>query len=253
MRKILFFAALLFAAPLFAQSARRPSTMDSFASDSQTIPVMGNATGFGGAQFRTYVALLNPTSSAFLVQATLYDATGTAHNAVLNLAAGEMKTFTNFLDAVFNGYVGGGAVTLQAVETPGGTHNNRFIVTTESYTAGAHYGTAIPSLEFAGSSSPSFAVGVTVDANTRTNVGCFNEANASNTVTARVFDSTGKFQVGIVTLNLAANAWGQTAVPSVVVDGFVRFEPSDSAVCYASVLQNSTNDARFVMATEYTP
>ena len=144
-------------------------------------------------------------------------------------------------------------MTLQAVETPGGTHNNRFIVTTESYTAGAHYGTVVPSLEFAGSSSPSFAAGVTVDANTRANIGCFNEANASNTVTARVFDSTGKFQVGIFTLILPANAWGQAAVTTVVVDGFVRFEPSDSAVCYASVLQNSTSDARFVMAAEYTP
>ena len=103
MRKILFFAALLFAAPLFAQSARRPSTMNSFASDFQTVPVMGNATGVGGSHFQTYVAVMNPTASAFSIQATLYDASGTAHNASISLAAGEMKTFTNFLDAVFNG------------------------------------------------------------------------------------------------------------------------------------------------------
>src|SRR6266699_3094023 len=114
MRKILIFAALLFAAPLFAQGSRRPTTMDSFASDFHTVPVMGNVTGVGGARFQTRVSLLNPTTSTIPVQATLYDTNGTAHNAVLSLAPGEVKTFTNFVADVFNGFVGGGAVTLEA-------------------------------------------------------------------------------------------------------------------------------------------
>lgn len=253
MRKILIFAALLFAVPLFAQSARRGTTMDSFASDFHTVPVMGNVTGVGGAHFQTRVSLLNPTASTFLVQATLYDTTGTAHNAVLNLAPGEVKTFQNFVGDVFSGFSGGGAVTLQAADTAGGTHNNRFIVDAESYTTGTHYGTVIPVLEFPGSSSRSFAPGVTVDANTRTNIGCFNESSSTNTVKATVHDATGQTTVGTVTLTLPANAWGQTAVTSTVSDGSIQFDPSDAAVCYAVVLQNSTNDAHFIMASEYTP
>ena len=44
------------------------------------------------------------------VTATLYDASGTKRTALIPLAAGELKTFTNFLDAVFSGFTGAGAV-----------------------------------------------------------------------------------------------------------------------------------------------
>jgi hypothetical protein len=253
MRKTLIvIAALLFAAPLFAQTARRGTTMDSFASDFHTIPVMGNVSGVGGARFQTRVSLLNPTANAFDIQATLYDNNGTTQNAVLHLAPGQEKTFQNFLGDVF-GYVGGGAVTLEAVGTPGGTHNNRFIVDAESYTTGTRYGTVIPVLEFPGSSSRSFAPGITVDSNARTNIGCFNQSNATNTITATVHDSTGATTVGTVTLTLPANAWGQTAVTSVVSDGSIQFDPTGNAVCYAVVVQNATNDAHLTMASEYQP
>jgi hypothetical protein len=257
MRKTLIvIAALLLAAPLFAQtqkSARRGTTMDSFASDFHTIPVAGNVVGVGGVRFQTRVSLLNPTANAFDIQATLYDGTGTAYNAVLHLAAGQEKTFQNFLGDVFNGFTGGGAVTLEAVGTPGGTHNNRFIVDAESYTTGTHYGTVIPVLEFPGSSSRSFAPGVTVDANSRTNIGCFNQGSSTNTIIATIHDSTGATTVGTVTLTLLPNAWGQTAVTSVVSDGSIQFDPTDNAVCYAVVVQNSTNDAHLTMASEYQP
>lgn len=254
MRKTLIaFAALLFAAPLFAQNARRGSPMDSFASDLHTIPVMGNVAGVAGARFQTRVALMNPTATAFQVQATLYDTNGTAHNAVLNLQPGQVTKFENFLGEVFNGYTGGGAVVLQAADTIGGTHNNRFIVDAESYTTGTGYGTVIPVLEFAGTSSRSFAPDVTVNSNARTNIGCFNQGSSTNTITATVHDSTGATTVGTVTLTLPPNAWGQTAVTSIVTDGSIQFDPTDNAVCYAVIVQNSTNDAHLVMASEYQP
>ncbi len=254
MRKTLIvIAALLFAAPLFAQNARRGNTMDSFASDFHTIPVMGNVAGVGGARFQTRVSLLNPTANAFDVQATLYDNNGTAYNAVLHLAAGQVTTFQNFLGEVFSGYFGGGAVTLEAAGTAGGTHNNRFIVDAESYTTGTGYGTVIPVLEFAGTGSRSFAPGINVDSNRRTNIGCFNQGSSTNTITATVHDSTGQPTAGTVTLTLPPNAWGQTAVTSVVSNGSIQFDPTDNAVCYAVIVQNATNDAHLVMASEYQP
>ena len=238
----------LIAGPMFGQSVRR---LD-FASDVQTIPVMGNTPGAFGSTFQTYVALLNPTSSGITIQASLWDGNGVNHDATITLAAGELKTFQNFLAEVFN-VTGGGAVTFSSPLTPGGTHNNRFIVSTEVRTSGTHFSTTIPVLEFAGSDSRSFVAGVTVDSNTRTNIGCFNQSANANIVKATVLDNSGKQTVGTVTLNLPPNAWGQTSVGSIVSNGYVQFDPSDSAVCYAVVVDNTTSDGRFISAVEYRP
>ena len=251
MKKLIFLTALVLAVPLFAQSARRAVPQD-FASDFQTVPAMGNTTGFGGTRFVTYVALFNPTSSAFNVVASLYDANGTKREATIPLAANELKTYANFLETVFN-YTGGGAVTFQAPATAGGTNNNRFIVSAEARTMGARYGTSIPTVEFAGSSSKSFAAGVAVTANSRTNVGCFNQSDATNAVKASVYDKVGGVLIGTVNLTLPPKAWGQTTVTSIVTDGYVQFEPAEPAVCYAVVVDNATNDGRFISAVEYTP
>lgn len=254
MRKLIMVSALALAVaiPAFAQSARRAAGLN-FASDFQTIPVMANTTGVNGATFQTLVALLNPTSSAYAVQATLYDANGTEHNATINLAPGELKTFPNFLGSVFQ-FSGGGAVIFEAPESAGGTHNNRFIVNAEVWTnTGGRYGTPISVLEFAGTASRSFSPGITVDTNSRTNIGCFNQSNAVNKVKATILDATGQLTLGTVDLDLPANAWRQTGVTTIVTNGTVRFDPSDSAVCYAVVVDSKTNDGRFISAAEYTP
>jgi hypothetical protein len=224
----------------------------SFASDFQTVPVMANAPGVGGT-FQSYLAILNPTANAYSVTASLYDASGTKRTALIPLAAGELKTYTNFLDAVFNGFTGGGAVTFQSPDTAGGTRNNRFIISTEVRTGGTRYATTVPALEFPGAGSRSFAPGITVDSTSRTNVGCFDQSGFPNSVKATILDNTGKQTLGSVTLNLAGNAWGQTGVSTVVSGGTVQFDPTDAAVCYAVVVDNATNDGRFISAAEYKP
>jgi len=83
-------------------------------------------------------------------------------------------------------------------------------------------------------------------------VGCFNESGKANTVTATVFDGTGT-QVTTVPIQLLPNAWGQRAVNAAVSGGYVRFDPSGPASCYAVVANNTSNDARFIAAVEYTP
>jgi hypothetical protein len=245
---ILMLAAVV-ALPVIAQS--RIPRANEFASDFQTVPVMGNVPGVNGAVFQTYVAILNPTSSSFPVDITWYDTAGTSHTATVSLAAGELKTYSNFLDSVFHAQ-GGGAVTFHAAESAGGTHNNRFILNVEVKTAGNRFGTSVPALEFAGSSSPSFAPGITVDSTSRTNVGCFNQSAAANKVKVTVYDAN-KISVGTTDLNLAANAWMQTGLSSTVSNGYVKFEPQDSAVCYAVVVDNVTADGRLMIASEYTP
>ena len=253
MRKVMTFMAIALLAvslPAFSQSQRSPRSED-FASDFQTIPVVANLQGIGSV-FTSYVALYNPTSSAYSITATLYDGNGTATIKSIPMAKGELKTYANFLDAVFN-KTGGGAVTLQSPASTGGTHNNRFIVSTEIRASGAGFAMSVPVLEFAGTGSRSFSPGVTVDSSTRTNVGCFNQTAASNSIKATILDNTGTQTLGSLTLNLLPNAWGQAPVTTIVSGGIVRFEPSDSAVCYAAVIMNATNDGRIVSAAEYTP
>ena len=246
-RLICLVALAIVTIPTFAESVRRTPRSLSFASDFQTVPVMANTIGAGGAVFETYVALLNPGPSALPVTVSLFDAVGARHDAIIELGAGELKTFDNFLDSVFH-FTGGGAVTFRSADS-----SKRFIVSAEVWTDDGRYGTSIPALEFAGTDSPSFAPGVTVSTNTRTNIGCFNQSGAPNTVTASILDATGHLTLGTVTFNLAANAWSQTAVSTIVNEGYVRFTPSDAAVCYAVVVDNFTNDGRFVSAAEFRP
>ncbi|HEX8171140.1 MAG TPA: hypothetical protein VF824_11425 [Thermoanaerobaculia bacterium] len=252
MKRLITTLAFMIAAAASAQSSRRPAAQG-FASDFQTVPVMGNVAGANNSRFQTYVALLNPTASAFSVEATLHEPGGATRTATIALAAGELKTFPNFLDAVF-GYSGGGAVTFRAPESAGGTHNNRFILDVEVWTSGGpRYGTSIPALEFAGSSSRSFAPGISTDSGARTNIGCFDQSGAANRVHATVLDKSGQLTLGAVDLDVDANGWAQTAITTIVSDGVVRFEPAGSAVCYAVVVNNTTNDGRFISATEYQP
>jgi len=241
-----FLLLALIATTTFAQTNRRSvAPHDSFASNQQTLPVVANTVGLGGAVFRSYVAILNPTPSSFDVTASFFDASGTKKDATINLAPGEMKVFGNFLATVFAA-TGGGAVTFSSSDPA-----NRFIVSSEVQVN--DFSTPVPALEFAGSNSRSFAPGISVNSESRTNVGCFNESDATNTIKATVLDTTGKLTIGSVTLTLPPRAWGQTAINSVVSDGVVQFDPSDSAVCYAVVVDNHTNDGRFISAAEYRP
>jgi hypothetical protein len=220
-----------------------------FASEFQTIPIVASTPGVNGAIFQSYVAILNPTSTAFAVTATFYDANGSKTERMINLAAGEMKTYQNFLREVFN-MEGAGSVTLRSTSVFG---NNRFIVTSEARTVGTAYSTTVPALEFAGSNSRSFAAGISINSENRTNVGCYNQSAADNTVKVRVLDKSGQQTLGSFDLQLAPNGWRQAPVSTVVADGVITFEPTEAAVCYAVVVNNTTHDGRFISSVEYTP
>ena len=67
MKRLIFLVALI-STTAFAQGGKRPiAPNDSFASNQQTIPVVANTVGLGGAVFRSYVAILNPTPSSFSI------------------------------------------------------------------------------------------------------------------------------------------------------------------------------------------
>ena len=239
MKRFLLVLLAIFALPALAQ----PS---SDASDMQIVPVMGNTPG-AGASFMTYVAILNPTSTAFPIDITLHNPAGTKRTETITLAPREVKFYANFLNEMFNGYVGGGAVTFKSHDP-----SHRFLVETEVWTEGERYGTSIPALHSAGTNSPSIATGISVYSETRSNVGCFNQSAVPNRIQGTVYSSRGMVRSTVV-LDLPANGWGQTSVNGVLTEGYVVFEPQEAAVCYAVVVSNRTNDGRFVLAKEYVP
>jgi hypothetical protein len=254
MKKTLTIALAAAAALVSAQAfAANTATPLNFTSDSQVVPTMANVAGQNGAMFQTHISIMNPTNNAFAVTVSFYDGEGMKRSADINLKPGELKVYENFLDSIFK-YTGAGAARFTAAETSGGGHNNRFVVSAEVWTpsAAGRFGTTVPVEEFAASSASSFAAGVTVGATSRTNVGCFNQASAQNVIQANVFDGTGKKQ-DTVDLTLPANAWGQKGVNVSVTGGYVEFVKSDAALCWAVVVDNASNDGRFVQAAEYTP
>ena len=236
---------LLMAFDVIAAGSRRPKPSFSFASNFAIVPSMANVPGLFGAVWKTKVELFNPTPSDFSIQATLYDKTGQLQQKTINLSAGQLKTYQNFLSDVF-GFSGAGAVKFDS-----GSDQNQFVLNAEVYTDTAHgrYITPVPGLPYDASNSKSYSLGVSVDANNRTNIGALNDSSSANTITAELYDSSGSL-VTTLTLTLAPNAWNQIAVPNDVSGGFIEFTPTLPAFCYAVVVNNVSNDGDFIPAAE---
>jgi hypothetical protein len=244
-----FLSIAILAGSAAAQTANRHPLGLDISSTSLTVPVMVNTAGQYGAFFKTRAAVMNPTSSAFTVYVTLYDGSGTAHQATIDLAAGQIKSYENFLEAVLS-YTGAGTVKL---ETRGGP-DQQFVVNSEVWTVGpgGRYGTSVPSIPYSGSGAQAFSAGIWVDSSARTNVACFNDSASANHILADIFDASGA-RLGTVTLDLAAKAWGQGSVPNQVSGGYVVFNSSGPSACYAVVVNNTSNDGHFIAAAEYLP
>jgi hypothetical protein len=237
--------ALMMVCSAFAAGSRRPKQASSFASNFAVVPSMANVPGLFGAVWKTKVDILNPTAADYSIEATLYDKTGQLQQKTIDLAAGQLKSYQNFLSDMF-AFGGAGAVKFDS-----GSDQNQFVLNAEVYTdtANGRYITTVPALPFDASNAVSYVVGVSVDANNRTNIGAFNDFASSNTITAELYDSSGTL-VNTVTLTLPPNAWNQMAVPNNLSGGFIEFTPTLPAFCYAVVVNNISNDGDFIQAVE---
>lgn len=235
----------LMAFNIFAANPKGPKKSFSFASNFAVVPTMANVPGLFGAVWKTKVELFNPTTSDYSIQATLYDKTGQLQQKTIDLSAGQLRSYQNFLSDVF-GFGGAGAVKFDS-----GSDQNQFVLNAEVYTdtANGRYITPVPGLVFDASNSVSYSLGITVDSNNRTNIGAFNYSSSANIVTAELYDSSGAL-VTTLTLTLAPDAWNQVAVPNNVSGGFIEFTPTLPAFCYAVVVNNTSNDGDFVQAVE---
>ncbi|MSO22633.1 MAG: hypothetical protein EXQ58_05125 [Acidobacteria bacterium] len=125
-------------------------SLNAFADDAGhrvTVPVMANTPGAFNAFFKTRVSIINPTIYAYPIEASLYSSEGVIKKATINMSAGQVRNFDNFLDAVFS-ETGAAAVRFDSSTPPNGKPDFNFIVTAEVYTESSttgRYTTPVPS------------------------------------------------------------------------------------------------------------
>ena len=222
-----------------------------------TIPVMANNPGLQGAFFKTKVAIFNPTQLSYPIDITLFGGNGQVAKTTINMAPGQIRNYENFLQDVFS-YSGAGAVQFDSsAGAPGGSTGRDFMVTAEVFTesSSGKYKTVVapgPLLENTLPDFDNFSLGVNVDSNSRTNVGCFNDSAGANEINADVFNSSGQL-VTTVTLSLNGKSWNQVAVPVNVSGGYIKWRLQSSAYCYAVLVDNKSNDGTFIPASDVVP
>jgi hypothetical protein len=255
MKKLIMPVLIALALLATAFAANQRNSLGAF--NTITIPVMANAPGLQGAFFKTRVVIFNPTQDNYTVDATLYSTSGQVAKVAINMAAGQVRNYENFLQQIFD-FSGAGAVKFDSLAgAPGGTTGREFIVTSEVYTdgPGGSYKTvasAGPILEDTLPEFDSFSLGINVNANSRANVGAFNSSAGANEINADVYDSSGSL-LTTVTLALEAKTWNQVAVPVNVTGGYIKWRLQSPAFCYAVVVDNKSNDGTFIPASDFVP
>jgi len=243
-----------FSARLSGPQVQKLGAADSY----HLVPVMANNPGQFGAFFKTRVSILNPTDFSYPVYVNLYDQGGKVGTRTISILAHESKNYDNFLQEVF-GYSGAGTVELDSwFDPPDGLPDYQFLVSAEIYTDGPNgqYKTVVasgPPADNIGSSYPAYSPGITVNASSRTNIGCFNDSGSTaQTILARLYSSAGA-PIRTYSLNLPANGWSQIGISDPVTGGYIVWQPQTSCYCYAVVVDNKSNDGTFINATKYVP
>jgi hypothetical protein len=221
-----------------------------------TIPVMTNAPGALGGVFKTRVSVFNPTVFSFPVEVSLYGINGFLNKTTIDLAAGQVRNYENFLAEVFS-YSGAGTVNFDSLSLPGGSSNLKFLVGAEVYmdSEKGRFKTVVSTggpLDPVSPTVNAYSLGITVDGDSRTNLGCFNASFSTNVINAEVYDSANRL-VTTITLTLGGGSWTQVSLPSSVAGGYIRWRPTSAAYCYAVVVNNTSNDGTFIPAVSYVP
>ena len=255
MRKIMMWFLAFAVLPGIASSKDTGSGHNAIevASTSVVVPTVANVTGVTGSVFRSRISLFNPTAFSYPIQATFHDPVGNMSRVSITMSPGQMRVYDNFLGDVF-ATTGAGSVRFESRLIAGGSANFQFVVNAEVWTvvSSGRYGTSVNTVTGSASTFEAFSAGIRVDSDFRSNVGCFNDSGNTNLVVADVFDGSNNL-VTTVTLSVPPNAWAQAAIPASLAAGYVRFRPSQAAYCYAVVVNNTTNDGHFILASEFTP
>ncbi len=220
---------------------------------SYAIPSVAHASGSGGSQWRTNVAVVNPGADAVNLTLTYaqYDSGGAPVTKNYALAAGATKEWQDILVELF-----GFAASAKVKGTVTVTSNRPLVITSRTYnqTASGTYGQYYPALTAAHAFTPG-QLGVVAQLRRsdafRTNVGIQAIGPMDATVALKAYNAQGNQVGSTVTRTVAAGRYwqaddflgpsfanaGNQAVAYVTVD--VR---TGAAWVYGSVIDNATGD-----------
>jgi len=233
-----------------------PQSQVASASPIITIPVMTNAPGALGGIFKTKVVVFNPTIFSFPVEVSLYGTNGFVGKTTITLAAGQVRNYENFLAEVFS-FTGAGTVNFDSLSLAGGNSSLKFLVSAEVYmdSANGRFKTVVSTgapLDPVSPTANAYSIGITVDGDSRTNLGCFNTSFSTNVISAELYDSANRL-ITTIGLTVGGGSWTQVSLPNPVSGGYIRWRPASAAFCYAVVVNNTSNDGTFVPAVSYVP
>ena len=208
------------------------------------IPTMANSPGRFGAYYRTKVILLNFDSDLDLT-IRLYGPSGLVAQRNRSIEPNYYWTWNNFLEEIFD-YQGAGAVEFSG--------NAPFTVSAEVYTtsSGGKYTTVVHNgpAPLTSYSSQAWSVGVvTVDGDTRTNAGVFNNSNRSQTVTARVYYTNSDDPDETITFSLPPKGWAQKSVSARGGRGSIVWRIPREAYLWVVSVDNRSNDGTLAVPT----
>ncbi len=214
------------------------------------LPTSANVHGNFGAFFKTKVSIFNAVNATYDIRAGLSVSNGEIAHVFITMAPGQTRTFDNILDDLF-GYTGGAAIDLNSGDT-----SFRFVVNAQVYVDNptGRYTTAFQFADDLGDITPSrpgYVVGISVNSQRRTNVGCASNTSLPQTITFQGFDAN-NFSVGSqFTFTLAGFGWAQYAATFTLTNGGIYITASDNAVCFAVEVDNTSNDGTYQLATPF--
>jgi hypothetical protein len=237
--------------PLAAATTPDLPSKATTASTTWVIPSSANVSGAFGAYFKTKLTLFNPTSLSFNVSVSLFNDLGPVRTVVLPLQPSQSQTWDNFLDTVFT-YTGAGALILDS--SAAANSDYVFLVTAEVYadSSTGRYKTSVANgsaIDPIGSTNSAYNIGISVDSISRTNIGCFNNQSIPANVTVDILDSSGLI---LKTFGLLLNpkSWYQMSLSTAVSNGVIRWTSNGTIYAYAVVVDNTSNDGSYSVATE---
>lgn len=255
-RTFVLFTLILISMRAHSEEIFPPKNQIASASAVITVPVMANTPGAFGGIFKTKVVVFNPTGFSYPIEVSLYSVGGLVNKKTINMSAGQIRNYENFLEEVF-AFAGAGTVNFDSLSVAGGAPNRVFFVSAEVYidsdkgrlktvvTAGIPLDPISPAIN-------AYSTGITVDSSTRTNLGCFNASFNTNAIIAELYDSSNRL-LTTIPMTLTGGTWNQVPLPTFVTGGYIRWKPNSSAYCYAVVVNNASNDGTFISAVNYVP
>lgn len=214
------------------------------------LPTSANANGQFGSVYKTKVSIFNAVNATYSIRVGLSTGVGEIAHLFIPINPGQTLTYNNILSDLF-GYSGGAAIDLDSSNS-----GYLFIVNSQVYvdTLGGRYTTAVQFADDLGNiipSRPGFAVGVSVNSARRTNIGCASNSNFDQTITFQAYDAN-YFAVGApFSFMLNAFGWAQYGVNLSLTNGGIQVKATQSAVCFAVEVDNTSNDGTFQLVTPF--